>query len=262
MKYLSIVLTLFALCGCTQPEVKKKPKLSIITSVWKADTFIDDFLKDITAQTIFPECELILINPDSPGSEESVILEYQARYPNIVYKRLPKDYGIFYAWNEGIKLAQGEFLMNANVDDRSHPESFAIHVKELEAHPEIDLVYASYAISTTPNENFAHHGNLPIHETEEFTLANMRECLPGMRPVWRKSLHDRFGLFDESFRFLGDYAMWLKVVERGAQFKKIPGVYTIYYVSPTTLSFDPSKEEHREIERAMIALRYQHVFTQ
>ena len=64
------------------------PKISIITSVYNGDQFIEGFLADITQQTIFDQCELILINANSPGNEEPVIKKYMDQYPNIIYQRL------------------------------------------------------------------------------------------------------------------------------------------------------------------------------
>ena len=70
------------------------PKISIITSVYNGDQFIEGFLADITRQTIFDQCELIMINAGSPGNEESVIKKYMTQYSNIIYKRLDFDPGL------------------------------------------------------------------------------------------------------------------------------------------------------------------------
>ena len=45
------------------------PKISIITSVYDGDDYIESFLEDITRQTIFKDkCELIMVNANSPGN--------------------------------------------------------------------------------------------------------------------------------------------------------------------------------------------------
>ena len=40
----------------------KKIKISIFCSIFKGGKYIDHYLKDITNQTIFEECELILVD--------------------------------------------------------------------------------------------------------------------------------------------------------------------------------------------------------
>ena len=68
------------------------PKISIITSLYKGGAHIKGFLDDIVNQTIFKkECELIIIDANSPDNEKDTILEYQKKYPNIVYCRLDDD---------------------------------------------------------------------------------------------------------------------------------------------------------------------------
>ena len=59
----------------------------------------------------------------------------------------------------------------------------------------------------------------------------MNFCLPSNNPMWRKTLHDKFGLFDRSFKYSGDWEMWLRAVEGGAQFKKIDEYYALFLQS-------------------------------
>ena len=137
-------------------DAQELPKISIITSVYNGDEFIQPFLEDMTRQTIFEEkCELILINANSPGNEEEVIKEYIEKYPNnIVYKKLEKDPGIYGVWNIGVEMASGEYLTNANLDDRKALYSIERHARELYLNSEIDLVYADMMITDKPNETF------------------------------------------------------------------------------------------------------------
>lgn len=246
----------FAGDGCTTP------RLSIITSVWKGDEFIEGFLKDITEQTIFPECELIIINANSPGNEEAVITRYQKEYPNIRYVKLAYDPGVYGVWNRAIKMARSEYLTNANIDDRSCKDSYAAHLAALEADPNVDLVYAGYYITSFPNETFENNRHYILCNPAEFSLKNMVGCLPGPRPVWRKSFHDRFGFFDESFISVGDYAMWLRGAQGGAKFKKIPGVYSLYYENPKGLSTEVGspREKQRLLEENLIFMRFGHIW--
>jgi len=85
-----------------QFNTEKLPKISIITSVYDGDEYIEPFLKNVTTQTIFKEkCELIIINANSPGDEDKIISDYVEKYPdNIIYKKLDKDPGIYGVWNK------------------------------------------------------------------------------------------------------------------------------------------------------------------
>lgn len=237
-----------------------KPKISIITSVWDGDEFIEGFLEDVTKQTIFSQSELIIINPNSPGHEEEVIKKYTALYPNIIYVRLPQDPGLYGVWNRAIKMAHADIVTNANIDDRSRLDALEVHVKELEDNPDVDLVYSGYLYTEIPNETFENNHYKYYVDPFEFCSKNMALCLPGPRPVWRKSLHDRYGYFDETFSMSADWGMWLRATSLGAKFKKIPGPFTLYYFNPDGLSTNSKRSLQRKLENDLIISRYSHLW--
>ena len=235
------------------------PRVSIITSIFKGEQFIRAFLEDITQQTIFKDCELIIINANSPENEEPIILNFKALYPNIHYIRLDYDPGLYGVWNMGIDQAHGEYLTNANVDDRLDPEAYAINAAYLDANPAVDLVYAEYYVTHTPplttftnfpREKIAYTSSLP-----EASLSALKtRCFVGPQPMWRKSLHSYAGLFNATFKIAGDWEMWLRAYCRGARFRKIPRVLGLYYENPTGLSNLVTDKRKIELHRREIAV--------
>src|SRR5688572_15826126 len=85
-------------------EVPMEPRVSILTSVYRGDAFIEGFLADVVAQTIFTHCELILVDAASPGNEAAAIEPYLKLWPNIRYVRLDADPGLYATWNHTIGL--------------------------------------------------------------------------------------------------------------------------------------------------------------
>lgn len=243
-------------CLCT-------PRVSIITSVYDGDQFIEGFLHDIVAQTIFDECELILINANSPGNEGPTIKRFMQKYSNIVYIKLDKDPGIYGVWNLGVKRAQAPFVTNANLDDRRNPHCLAIHAQVLAAHPEIDLVYSNYCFSFVPNEPFAANSKTRCVTPAEFSLKSMMYCLPGPQPLWRKSMHNKYGYFNENFLYAGDMEMWLRAVSQGAQFKKVNILSGSYYYNPKGLSTspEPTRAARRYQENQWLVKNYSYVWS-
>lgn len=213
------------------------PKISIITSVYKSDKFIAQFMQDITRQTIFAQCELLLIDANSPDQEFQVIEPYLIQYPNIRYWRLPHDPGLYAVWNFGIQQAEGIYLTNANTDDRLAPDCYAQHAQCLDQHPEIALVYSDCYITGQANRQIENITNEPRSHKAEFSLAALHHrCLPSFNPMWRRAVHAQVGVFDESFKIAGDYEFWLRLAAQGYSFKKVDQVLGVYYVNPKGLS--------------------------
>jgi glycosyltransferase involved in cell wall biosynthesis len=236
------------------------PIISIITSVYNGDQFIEGFLEDITQQTIFDQCELILINANSPGNEEEIIKHYYERYRNIHYYRLDHDPGIYAVWNYAIKRAQGKYLTNANLDDRLKSDCYEMHKKTLDEYPEIDLVYSDFYVTYYPNETFTSHHASHERIMASFSPREMWQPLPNNHPMWRRSMHNRYGLFDERYKHAGDWEMWLRAVQGGAQFLKVEGIYGLYYYNPQGLSTNYAKASQIKKEESAIRKKYAHVF--
>lgn len=241
---------------------KPRPRVSIITSIWKGDEFMEGFLADITKQSMFSECELILVNPSSPGNEEPIILKYTEQFPNIKYMKLETDPGLYACWNYGIHHSTGEYITNANIDDRSSEFAIEDHVKILDQHPEVDLAYSAYCSTIYPNITFDDPKFQAICDPAEFSLKAMIMCLPGPRPMWRRSMHDRYGFFDESYTSAGDMDMWLRAVTQGSQFIKLAGVHTMFYHNPQGVSTNKDKQRAkvRDSENHSLYIQYNYLW--
>lgn len=216
--------------------IAEKPKVSIITSIYNGDQYIEGFLKDITSQTIFKDCELLLMDANSPGNEFTIIKEYLEKFPNIHYTRFDKDPGLYGIWNLGIRSAQAEFITNANLDDRLATNCYEDHYNALIKNPDIDLVYSDVYLTHKPNETFAKNTAKYIVQYPEFSIESMILCLPNNHPMWRKSMHKKSGYFNTTFKSAGDFEMWLRAVSRGAKFLKVSGIYGLTYLNPQGLS--------------------------
>ena len=58
-------------------------------------------------------------------------------------------------------------------------------------------------------------------------------------PMWRRSLHDKFGFFNEEYMTASDADLWLKASKGGSPMKKLDDIVGIYYHNPTGRSSDP-----------------------
>ena len=215
-----------------------KPRVSIITSIFKSESFMEHFLHDVARQTIFGDCELILLNAQSPENEEAIILDFQRIYPsNVIYKKLDKRYSVYETWNIGVGMASADLLTNWNTDDRRSFNSLELQAAELESDPTLDVCYGPTLTTTVPNESVEHctsgTGFACLEVTQDSLLKNNS---PHCLPMWRKDLHDRFGLFNTKYFSGADYEMWLRSLAGGAKFKRINRLIGSYYRNPVGIS--------------------------
>ncbi len=247
-------------------DVADLPKISLITSVYKASEHIEQLMEDTTNQTIFDEkCEWILINVNEPGDdfEEEIILKYAQKYPNIRYKRLKTDPGVYGVWNKAIKMATGEFISNINCDDRRAPDALRKQAETLVAHEEISLVYNDSYIVKEPNTTWdmAATADTTRYNFDAFSVESMlRSNLPHNNPMWKRSLHDNHGLFDPKYKSAGDWDFWLKCSFEGAVFLKHPEILGIYYFNPKGISTNPENDSWKKEEEFEVFKKYQKLY--
>lgn len=243
-------------------SIQRAPTISIITSVFNGDKYIRPFLMDITRQSIFKErCELILVNANSPGSEEQTIFEFMKVFPrNIFYKRLATDPGIYACWNMAIEMATGEFITNANLDDRKSPTFLEELANELLSNVGVDIVYANNLVTNFPNETWEKNTADRIYLQEEFSWdAMLRGNPPHCMPMWRRNLHEKFGLFEEEYRSAGDWEFWLRCAAGGAKALKLNNILGLYYFNPNGISTDLKNASWKHAEELEIFRKYSEI---
>lgn len=215
-------------------------KVTVITSVFEAGDMMQPFLDDLLRQTIFDRClfHLVCCNDNYTHPDEIACHEFQKEHPsNVRFTHLKNDPGIYGVWNHVVKAAKTQYLTNANVDDRMHPECIEKHIRLLDEKPEIDLAYCYNICTFEENDSFEETEGRNRYPTAQFNPKRMlRGNLPHNHPVWRASLHEKFGYFDESIFSAADWEFWLRCVAGGTQFELIPEDLGLYYWNPKGIS--------------------------
>jgi len=241
------------------------PKISLITSVFRAEDYIDQLMEDITRQTVFEKCEWIILNANKPGFEyeEEVILKYKEKFPNnIVYERMEEDPGIYDTWNKGIKMSTGEYITNVNCDDRRAGRGLEKQATALYNNPDVELVYNDSYITHEPNIMFEDvPPDTQKYNFEQFsTEAMLRGNLPHNNPMWKRSIHEKHGYFNQYYKSAGDWDFWLRCAFGGSKFLKHPEVLGVYYFNPTGMSTNPDHDSWKKVHEREIFTNYMKLY--
>jgi hypothetical protein len=227
-------------------------RATILTSIYKSSEFLFHFLLDAKRQSIFSEIEFLLLdcNEDNDFEDYDIIKPF-LDIPNFKYIRLGKC-TVYEAWNKGIELASAPILGNWNTDDRRAYNSLDYQVSFLENNIEYDVCYGPTIINTYANEIFELCESNLMHPSYDATIENqLNHNSPHSHPIWRKSIHDRFGLFDTTFFSAADYDMWFRVLSEGVKMKNLPELIGLYYRNPNGISSN-SKNFNKAIDECLI----------
>jgi len=189
--------------------------ISAVVSTYNGERFMRGKLEDLETQSIADHLEIIVIDSGSEQNERHIVEDFQLRYRNIRYLRTEQRETIYQAWNRGITLASGEFICNANIDDRLRQDALEVMVRTLQENQDCALVYPDILYTTQENSTFADFalsGQIRFPSYKRFSL--LEGCNIQTAPVWRRKLHAEFGCFNERYRSAADYEFWLRVSER------------------------------------------------
>ena len=267
--------------------------ITIITSIYKGDKYIQSYLENIVKCDNYTNCEHLLFNISHSNSDETNILidNYSKKYNNINLISIQNDPGIYKIWNMGIKLSKYQYLLTSNIDDMIAKDFLTITFNYLENNPNIHLVATAVLPSNNINNyNFKNDNpwfiSKKVNKTNEilkiknnyyeyynpntlkkkfknkkknilnkniwckylyFDMYDMVHVnknnkiesynIPHCCPVWRKSLNDKYGYFDEeNYGTYADYEFWLRCMNHGNIFAFIPKVLVSYYNNTTSYS--------------------------
>ncbi|NES72549.1 MAG: glycosyltransferase [Okeania sp. SIO2D1] len=227
------------------------PQVSAIISTYNSEKFLRGCLEDLVNQTLYKKgkLEIIIIDSASEEKEGAIAQEFQTKYSQIIYQRTPERESIYAAWNRGIKIAKGNYITNANTDDRHRPDALEFMANYLDNNPQTSLVYGDQLVTTFPNDSWATTQANKCWNWPEFDYQELeRRCIIGPQPMWRKSLHEIYGYFRSEFRVAGDYEFWLRI-GKNEKFVRLPEILGLYFENEKGLEKggERAKEETDDI---------------
>ena len=196
-------------------------KVSAIISTYNNSSFLEECIKDLLNQSLYKSgnIEIVVVDSGSNESEDKIVECFQNHYSVIKYIRTDNREPLYQAWNRGIEEASGQYITNANTDDRHHSECLERLVSKLDERPVCDVAYGNLYKSAAANETFDENDKSSPCYSQKFNPGSLLlHDFIGAQPVWRKSLHDKIGLFDESFEVAGDYEFFLRAASNGCKF--------------------------------------------
>jgi glycosyltransferase involved in cell wall biosynthesis len=113
------------------------PLVSVICLCYNQGRFVRQALDSVRNQT-YPNVELIIVDDGSQDDSVTQIQSFLQLYPGIPFLHLPTNRGTCAAFNQGLRLAQGEYIVDLAADDVLLPNRIA---RQVEAFRQLDDSY-------------------------------------------------------------------------------------------------------------------------
>jgi glycosyltransferase involved in cell wall biosynthesis len=190
-----------------------EPLVSVICLCYNQERFVRETIGSVLNQS-YKNTELIIVDDASADSSVKIISEAIQGHPEIQFMAFDKNVGNCKAFNRGLSLAKGEYLIDLAADDVLLPDRIAKGVQALkQAGPsygvnfsDAEWISESGAHLHKHSERFPHttipQGNIYKDLIERFFI-----CSPTV--MFTREVIDYLGGYDETLSY-EDFDFWIR----------------------------------------------------
>ena len=183
---------------------KKNPLVSIVTTCYNSESTIERTINSVLNQT-YKNIEYIIIDAASTDNTEKIIGRYSS---SIAYYESKEDNGIAEGWNRGIKKCNGAYIQILNADDYLDKNKITESVKWFNKNSESAYVFGDlYIVNKNEKILYVIKGDKNYDRIINYRTPRINH--PTV--IARKSIYEKYGLFNEDFEFAMDYEWLLRL---------------------------------------------------
>ncbi len=186
------------------------PKVSVICLCYNHSSFVANSLQSVLGQT-YPNIEIIIVNDASPDDSALIIKGVVESHPAIQFLDLPENVGNCRAFNKGLALATGKYIIDLSCDDELASDRIEKQVKVFEKLPEDYGVLFSDAIYINETgkvlgEHFSQYRPVKGDIYEELVR---RYFIAPPTMMIRKTVFNELDGYDEALAY-EDFDFWVR----------------------------------------------------
>ncbi len=195
-------------------EKKVQPRISVVMPVYNAGEYLAEAIDSILNQS-YVDFEFIIIDDGSSDGTLSILQHYAENETRIkLISRHNK--GLIFTLNEGVSIAQGDFIARMDQDDISLPKRFEKQLDFLINHPEHVAIGCLTTLIDSDGDIITPFGEWLTHD--EIDKAHI-QCIGGAiahpSAMIRKDGLLKVGGYSEKYKDAEDIDLWLKLAEVG-----------------------------------------------
>lgn len=212
-------------------------KVSYLVSTYDSGSYLDAHIADLVDRQTDPAFEIVIVNPNSPGTDDLIARKWAAQDSRVKYIFYPERETYGASWLRAWRAATSPIVMNSNTDDFHEPCTTKVVYKHMmlatsPMYEEAKIAFGYGGLTVQDeNGNIQGRGLKPKYDREIMS----RECWAGPQVAWRNDptfrnylnwdlMDERAAQYDSAF----DYWLWLYFMSLGYNGYAIQQFITIY----------------------------------
>lgn len=203
--------------------------VSIITPTYNSESFIQDLIQAVTAQT-YQNWELLITDDCSSDGTCQVIERFMAKDARIKLFRLEQNSGAGVARNNSIKQAQGRYIAFCDSDDRWLPNKLEQQLQFMQER-NCALSYTSYLTCTESGEI---NGRVQCLKEISYPMIIRDNGIGCLTAVYDASKIGKF--YMPTIRKRQDWCLWIKIIKVSGTAQGLQEDLAIYRLRANSIS--------------------------
>jgi GT2 family glycosyltransferase len=229
------------------------PEISIITSLYKSESYLNRYLKH--AKNLYDNLssygittEFILIVNDVNEKEKDHLSQIELQNLKLIY--VPRE-TLYSSWNRGVREASSNVIAFWNVDDIRFTRAIFNGYNEILTGNQI-VYFSFYILGFTKVYILKKRirilffifkkSKMAPYDREKF----MKGCMCGPFFMFHREVFDIIGPFDESFIVAGDFDWFARAAKMDISFKYLKNIGGIFFTHFRNLTILFSKTQTEE----------------
>jgi glycosyltransferase involved in cell wall biosynthesis len=189
------------------------PLVTVICLCYNQKHFVREAVESVINQSYAPVQIIVVDDASTDGSRDS-INQLKRLYPQLEVLLLNENMGNCRAFNRGLALAKGEYLIDLAADDVLLPNRIKIGVDALQQAGDdygvhfcdAELIDETGAFLNHHSDKYPHH-TIPQGDIYEQVIKRYFICPPTI--MFRKYVMDKLGGYDETLAY-EDFDFWIR----------------------------------------------------
>lgn len=194
----------------------EKPLVSVIIPCYNQGQYLQETVESVLSSD-YENVEIIVVN-DGSSEDSKFLKDFSAPKTKIIHQ---ENQGVCVARNNGIKMAQGKYILPLDADDKIHSTYIQKSVNILENNQKIGIVYCEAEFFGEKSGKW----ELKKYKFPNILYKNVIFC----SALFRKSDWEKVGGYKTKMEYcFEDWEFWISLIENGADVYQIPEALFYY----------------------------------